>query len=319
MDTLILTKRTIRSLITMDQVVPAVERAFLAHGRGTALMPPKVYIDLPQHGGDFRAMPAYLDGAVGLKWVNSHPQNPARHGLPSVMGVYILSDPETARPLAVMDATWLTALRTGAAGAVASKYLALGQPRSLGFVGCGVQARVLYEAHRVIYGDSLDLYMADANQAAAEAFAGEAGGDAVSVARAAACDIVCTTTPARAPVVQRGWIAPGAHINAMGADGHGKQELDPAILRAAKVVIDDREQAVHSGEINVPLATGELRLEDIHATLGEVVAGTKAGRMGSEITVFDSTGLAIQDVAVAQVIYELAQRRGVGQKVDLVG
>jgi alanine dehydrogenase len=319
MDTLILTQRTIRSLITMDQVVPAVERAFLAHGRGKALMPPKVYIDLPQHGGDFRAMPAYLDGAVGLKWVNSHPQNPARHGLPSVMGVYILSDPDTARPLAIMDATWLTALRTGAAGAVASKYLALGQPRSLGFVGCGVQARVLYEAHRVIYGDSLDLYMADASPAAAEAFAGEAGGDAVSVARAAGCDIVCTTTPARAPVVQRGWIAPGAHINAMGADGHGKQELDPAILRAAKVVIDDREQAVHSGEINVPLAAGELRIEDIHATLGEVVAGTKAGRMGSEITVFDSTGLAIQDVAVAQVIYELAQKRGVGQKVDLVG
>jgi alanine dehydrogenase len=319
MDTLILTQRTIRSLITMDQVVPAVERAFLAHGRGQALMPPKVYIDLPQHRGDFRAMPAYLDGAAGLKWVNSHPQNPARHGLPSVMGVYILSDPETARPLAIMDATWLTALRTGAAGAVASKYLALGQPRSLGFVGCGVQARVLYEAHRVIYGDSLELYMADANPAAAEAFAGEAGGDAVSVARAAACDIVCTTTPARAPVVQRGWIAPGAHINAMGADGHGKQELDPAILRAAKVVIDDREQAVHSGEINVPLSTGELRIEDIHATLGEVVAGTRAGRMGSEITVFDSTGLAIQDVAVAQVIYELAQKRGVGQKVDLIG
>jgi alanine dehydrogenase len=318
MDTLILTQRTIRSLITMDQVVPAVERAFLAHGRGQALMPPKVYIDLPQHGGDFRAMPAYLDGAVGLKWVNSHPQNPARHGLPSVMGVYILSDPETALPLAIMDATWLTALRTGAAGAVASKYLALGQPRSLGFVGCGVQARVLYEAHRVIYGDSLDLYMTDANPAAAEAFADEVGGEAVSVARAAGCDIVCTTTPARTPVVRRGWIAPGAHINAMGADGHGKQELDPAILRAAKVVIDDRDQAVHSGEINVPMASGELRIEDIHATLGEVVAGTKAGRMGSEITVFDSTGLAIQDVAVAQAIYEQAQKRGAGQKVDLI-
>lgn len=318
METLILTQRTIRSLITMDQVVPAVERAFLAHGRGRALMPPKVYIDLPQHGGDFRAMPAYLDGAVGLKWVNSHPHNPARHGLPSVMGVYVLSDPETARPLAIMDATWLTALRTGAAGAVASKYLALGQPRSLGFVGCGVQARVLYEAHRVIYGDSLDLYMADANPAAAEAFAAEAGGEAVGVARAAACDIVCTTTPARAPVVQRAWLAPGAHINAMGADGHGKQEIDPEILRAAKVVIDDRDQAVHSGEINVPLAAGELRIEDIHATLGEVVAGTRAGRMGSEITVFDSTGLAIQDVAVAQAIYELAQKRGVGQKIDLI-
>jgi ornithine cyclodeaminase/alanine dehydrogenase len=318
MDTLILTQRTIRSLITMDQVVPAVERAFLAHGRGQAMMPPKVYIDVPQHHGDFRAMPAYLDGAVGLKWVNSHPENPARHGLPSVMGMYILSEPASARPLAVMDATWLTALRTGAAGAVASKHLAVGQPRTLGFVGCGVQARVLHEAHRVVYGDNLDLYMADVNPAAAEAFAEEAGGQAVNAARAAGCDIVCTTTPARVPVVQRAWIAPGAHINAMGADGHGKQELDPAILRAAKVVIDDHEQAVHSGEVNVPLARGEMPVAHIHATLGEVMAGLKAGRSGSEITVFDSTGLAIQDVAVAQVIYELAVKRGVGQKVDFI-
>lgn len=319
MNTLILTQRDIRSLITMDQVVPAVERAFLAHGRGEALMPPKVYIDLPQHGGDFRAMPAYLDGAAGLKWVSSHPQNPARHGMPSVMGVYILSDPETAAPLAIMDATWLTALRTGAAGAVASRYLAVGQPRSLGFVGCGVQARVLLAAHRVVYGDALALHMADASASAAEAFAAEAGGQAVSVQRAAGCDIVCTSTPSRTPVVDRGWIAGGAHINAMGADGHGKQELDPAILRSAKVVVDDREQACHSGEINVPLARGDLRGEDLHGTLGEIMAGERAGRTGTEITVFDSTGLAIQDVAVARVIHEVARERGAGHEIDLVG
>ncbi|ACY15171.1 ornithine cyclodeaminase family protein [Haliangium ochraceum] len=317
MDTLILTQRDIRSLITMAEVVPAVERAFLAHGRGEGLMPPKVYIDLPQHHGDFRAMPAYLEGAAGVKWVNSHPQNPVKHGLPSVMGVYILSDPETAQPLAIMDATWLTALRTGAAGAVASKYLAVGKPRSLGFIGCGVQARVLLAAHREVFGDSLELLMADASSESAARFAEEAGGTAVSRARAAGCDVVCTSTPARAPVVERGWVSSGAHINAIGADGHGKQELDPAILRDAKVVIDEREQASHSGEIHMPIERGDYALASVHGTLGEVVAGQKSGRTGSEITVFDSTGLAIQDVAVAHAIYELARTRDIGQSVDI--
>lgn len=317
MDTLILTQKDVRSLITMDQVVPAVEKAFAVHGQGRALMPAKVYIDLPQHHGDFRAMPAYMDGAAGVKWVNSHPRNPADHGLPSVMGVYILSDPETAVPLAIMDATWLTALRTGAAGAVASKYLAVSRPRTLGFVGCGVQARVLLDAHRVLFPD-LELQMADSRAEAAEAFAREAGGQVVSIERAAGCDIVCTSTPVRVPVIQREWIAEGTHINAMGADGPGKQELDPAILRAAKVVIDDHHQAHHSGEVNVPLASGALNEEDIYGTLGEIVAGTKAGRIGTEITVFDSTGLAIQDVAVARVIYEAARDRGVGQKAAIV-
>lgn len=317
MDTLILTQKDVRALIAMDQVVPAVEAAFAAHGRGQALMPAKVYIDLPQHHGDFRAMPAYLDGAAGVKWVNSHPKNPAAHGLPSVMGVYILSDPDTAVPLAILDATWLTALRTGAAGAVASKYLAVSRPRTLGFVGCGVQARVLLDAHRVLFPD-LALFMADARTDAAEAFAREAGGTAVSVERAAGCDIVCTSTPSRTPVVERAWIGEGTHINAMGADGPGKQELDAAILQAAKVVIDDDHQAHHSGEVNVPLANGTLKEEDIYGSLGAIVAGTLAGRQGSEITVFDSTGLAIQDVAVARAIYDLARDRGVGQKVALV-
>ena len=301
----------------MEQVLTAVEGAFAAHGRDEALMPPKVYIDLPQHNGDFRAMPAYMNGAAGVKWVNSHSKNPENHGLPSVMGVYILSDPETAVPLAVMDATWLTALRTGAAGAVASKYLAVSQPRTLGFIGCGVQARVLLAAHQVIFSD-LQLCMADAQASAAEAFAAEAGGTVVSTERAAGCDIVCTSTPSRTPVIERAWIADGAHINAMGADGPGKQELDPAILKAANVVIDDREQAIHSGEVNVPLHNGQFAESDIYATLGEIIAGRKSGRMASEITVFDSTGLAVQDVAVARVIYQAAKEADVGISVPLV-
>ena len=318
MNTLILTREDIRSLMTMERVVPAVEAAFLAHGQGRASMPPKVYIDLPAHNGDFRAMPAHMDGSAGVKWVNSHPDNPKQHGLPSVMGVYILSDPTTALPLCIMDATWLTALRTGAAGAIGSKYLAVQSPRSLGFIGCGVQARVLLSAHRVIYGDGLQLRMADVDEAAARAFAEEAGGTATTVQRAAACDIVCTSTPSRTPVVERAWVAAGAHINAMGADAEGKQELATDLLLAAKVVVDDREQAFHSGEVNVPLHTGALSEAQVHGTLGEVMAGTRSGRMGDEITVFDSTGLALQDVAVARAIYDLARDRAIGLDVPLV-
>ena len=317
MDTLILTQSDIAALITMRVVVDAVEKAFAAYGRGEALMPAKVYLSLEQHDGDFRAMPAYLDGSAGVKWVNSHPRNPQRHGLPAVMGMYILSDPATAFPLAVMDATLLTALRTGAAAAVASKHLAVSAPRTLGFIGCGVQSRHLLDAHRVLYSD-IELRMADANTEAAAAFAAEAGGTVSSIEDAAACDIVCTTTPVRTPIVLREWVSAGTHINAMGADGPGKQELDPEILRAAKLVIDDEHQAFGSGEVNVPLASGAITADDIYGTLGDIVAGTKLGRTGDEITVFDSTGLAIQDLAVARVIYDLARASGAGTRVSFM-
>ena len=128
--------------------------------------------------------------------------------------------------------------------------------------------------------------------------------------------MVCTATPSRRPVVERSWIRPGTHVNALGADGPGKQELESAILRDAKVVIDDLHQATAGGELNVPLARGEFDLSAVHATLGEVVSGAAAGREGDEITVFDSTGLAIQDVAVARIVYDEAQRQELGRRID---
>ena len=138
-----------------------------------------------------------------------------------------------------------------------------------------------------------------------------------TVEEAASCDIVCTATPSRAPVIERSWIRPGTHINAMGADAHGKQELDPQILVDALVVVDDVDQAQGSGEINVPLQTGQIAVDDLHANLGEIVAGLASGRTDKEeITVFDSTGLAIQDVALARVVYETARERGVGGSID---
>jgi ornithine cyclodeaminase/alanine dehydrogenase len=318
MKTLLLTQSEVRAAVTMEEVVEAVENAFAADGRGESLMPSKVYLPLERYHGDFRAMPAYLEASVGVKWVNAHPENPARHGLPAVMGLYILSDPETALPLAVMDATWLTAARTGAAAAVASKHLARPGSTTVGFVGCGQQARTLLAALRVVSPD-LSVLAADRLEAAAEEFATAADGRAATVEEACGCDIVCTATPSTQPIVRRQWVRPGAHLNAMGADGPGKQELESALLQGAKIVVDSVGQASSGGELNVPLRRGEIALDHIHASLGEVVAGREPGRQSdNEITVFDSTGLAIQDVAVARRAYEAAKVRGLGRPIDFL-
>lgn len=316
--TLVLTRRDVETVATVEMAVAAVEEAFTAHGRGEARMPPKVYLDLPEHDGDFRAMPSALSSVAGVKWVNSHPKNPERHGLPSVMGIYVLSDPATALPLAILDATWLTALRTGAAAAVASKYLASGAPRTIGFVGSGVQARTMLAAHRAVFGAAFEPLFSDRDPALAQKLAGELGGRAVSVEEACGADVVCTSTPSRTPVVRASWLAKGAHVNAMGADGPGKQELDADILDAAQVVIDEPHQAEHSGEINVPIHEGRYALDRVAGTLGEVIVGAvKIDR--AKLSVFDSTGLAIQDVALAARIVQAARGRGVGVELDLVG
>lgn len=316
--TWILSRAQIEQIADMSDAVEAVAEAFAAQARGDAQMPPKVYLDLPEHQGDFRAMPAAMDGAAGIKWVNSHPENPERYGLPSVMGVYILSDPATAFPTAILDATLLTALRTGAAAGLASRELAIEAPQTVGFVGSGVQAYYALSAHRAVFGDGFEPLFADLAGARAEAMAARHGGRAVSIEEAAGADVVVTTTPARAPVVKREWLADHAHINAMGADAEGKQELEVAILNDAQVFIDEREQATHSGEINVPLHEGTYSEEALAGTLGQVVTGeVKAER--SALSVFDSTGLALQDVALARRLVAAAREQGVGTPLDLLG
>lgn len=320
MQTLILTRHDVETLTEMSDVVAAVEAAFIAHAAGRARMPPKVYLDLPEYKGDFRAMPSFMDGIAGVKWVNSHPDNPKRHALPAVMGLYLLSDPETALPLAVMDATWLTAVRTGAAAAVASRALARKDARSIGFVGAGVQARTMALAHRVTHPDLTDLVFADLREDAAAALVARFGGRVGSVSEAAACDIVNTSTPGASPVVTREMVRPGAHINAMGADAEGKQELESALVALARIIVDDPAQALHSGEVNVPLHDGALTPAAIAGQLGDVLAGRLAGRTHDDaITLFDSTGLAVQDLATARLVYARAAERGVGVRLDLMG
>jgi len=323
--TLLLSADEVARCLDLDEAIRAVEGAFRSYHRKEAVMPPKSYVDLPDFGGDVRSMPARVANSVSVKWVNSHPGNPAKHGLPTVIGTLILSDPATGFPLSVMDATVLTAFRTGAASAVATRALARKDARSLGIVGCGTQASYQIAAISHVR-DLKEVVLSDSRPENAETLlkrvARAAPGLEVRVggpADAAGCDVVCTLTPVHKPIVMRDWIEHGAHVNALGADAAGKQELDPDILGDAVVVLDDWEQATHSGEVNVPLESGVLRREHIRGTLGAVLEGAIPGRSrDDEITVFDSTGLAIQDCAVARVVYDRAVREGLGTKVSLV-
>jgi alanine dehydrogenase len=318
LSTLIISAKDVRELLHMGEVVDAVEDAFRAYGEGELEMPPKAYLKVRE--GDFRAMPSCMAGAAAIKWVNCHPNNRSK-GLPTVMGVLIYSDSETGYPLAVMDATEITAYRTGATAAIASKYLARRDSRTLGLVGAGRQAYSQLLAHAEIFNlELIKVYdiRPEASRRFVESFP-HLRIIASSCEETASSDIVCTLTPAREPLIKREWIRDGTHINAIGADAEGKEELDPSILKDATVVVDDLRQATAAGEINVPLRKGMFRLEQVYATLAQVVTGEKQGRKAdNEVTVFDSTGIAIEDLAIAKLVYEKAQQEGRGLAIELV-
>ncbi len=323
--TLILGGKTTGKLAGAKEGIREIEKVFRYLGEGKVQMPPKVYIHLDKFNGDFRAMPAYVGpmNSCGIKWVNVHPDNREK-GLPTVIAMIILSDPTTGFPLSVMDATYVTALRTGAAGGVAVKYLARKDSKSVALVGCGAQAKTQLEAIREVLDIKVvRVWGITASEAAAfkRGIPKERSLKVKIASTVRSCvedsDIIVTTTPSRKPLVRSGWIKPGTHINAIGADAKGKQELDPRILKKAKIVVDSWEQASHSGEINVPLKKGQLKKKDIYADIGEVVIGGKKGRKNSrEITVFDSTGLAVQDIAIARLLYKKARKRGKGRFVE---
>jgi alanine dehydrogenase len=305
-------------LLNMEEVMAVVEEVFRDHALGKAHMPPKVYIELEK--GDFRAMPGSVADAVGVKWINVHPAN-RELGLPTVMGILICSDPDTAYPLAIMDATEITAYRTAATSANATKYLARSNSRTLGLIGAGRQAYTHIESHALVMPlDTVKIYdvRPEAVQALIRHFP-ELNAKAVSAEEAAASDVVCTLTPATAPVMKASWVLPGTHINAVGADATGKHELDPELLRMARVVVDDMGQACRCGEINVALCHGTFTEEQVWGTLGEIIVGTKLGRQDDhDITIFDSTGLAIEDIATGRMVYQKAKKRGGYLSVNIV-
>ncbi len=289
-------------------------------------MPPKSYIYYTKYDGDLRVMHSYMERVEksGVKVVNVHPKNPVSKGLPSIMAVIMLIDPSTGAPIAMMDGTFITAMRTGAAGGVATKYLARKDSRVLGLVGAGRQALSQLEAiGEVIPISKVKVY--DLNNDVAKRFVDNTrerfNFNLTAVDSVMACmkgsDVISSITPSRKPVVGVEWVEDGVHINAIGADA-GKQELDPKILKRAKIVVDDWDQASHSGEINVSVSQGLLGKRDVYAELGDIVCGARKGRESKEeITVFDSTGLSIQDVATAWLVYEKAQDKGIGTWLTL--
>ena len=321
--TLILTQSEIERLVEMPAAIGVIAEAFKAQARGEVVMPPKVYLPLP-HQSDFRAMPVYLahPPACGIKWVNVHPGNRA-NGLPTVMGTVILNDPATGFPRAILDGLSITRLRTGAAAGVAAKALARRDSRLVGLVGCGAQALAqltALEAVLPIRQVKVWGYRPHEAQQFCAAARRQIAAALMPVASVRACveaaDVIVTITTSRRPLVRCEWVKPGAHVNAIGADAPGKQELDPRILRQARLIVDDRTQALHGGEINVSIARGFLKPSDIRGTLGEVLLGRLRGRTrADEITVFDSTGIAVHDVALADAIVRLSRRRRLGRAV----
>jgi ornithine cyclodeaminase/alanine dehydrogenase-like protein (mu-crystallin family) len=296
----ILDHDAVLSSVDVPTAIARVREAFIRHHAGDWAMPPKVYLPSPPYG-DFRAMPARGGGLALLKWVTSFPGNPAR-GLPTVTGVICLSRAETGEPLMLLDARSVTALRTGAAAAVATLALATEGARTVGLVGCGL--------HGAWTGRSLAAAGYDAgvctdpDAAAAHGVAAELGWDAGSLDEALACDVACCVTPGAEPIVDVDDLRPGWHLNMLGADAPGKAEATIEAVASCALFCDEWEQAAHGGELTGAVRAGLVRREHV-AELGAVLAGDAPGRPGPEsVTLFDSTGLAIQDLAVAGAAYE---------------
>jgi len=293
----------VEAVVSPERAVDAVRDAFVAHARGEWSMPPKVYVtNYP--AGDFRAMPALGGGHALLKWVTSFPGNPAR-GLPTVTGLVLLSNAETGELEAVLDAAAVTALRTAAAGVVAAE--ALGRAGgSTAVIGLGVNGA---ETVRMFRARGAEPLVWDVDPERLTASAQELGArPAESLEQALAADSVVTVTPGREILFRSGSLRPGQHVSLMGADGPGKAEVAVEELARASVFCDDWKQASHGGELAAGVAAGVLRRDDV-TQLGDVLAGDSRGRAGDEeITLFDSTGLAIQDLAIARAAVAEAAR-----------
>jgi len=288
--------------VSPDRAVEAVRDAFIAHVGGEWTMPPKVYVtNYP--AGDFRAMPALGGGHALLKWVTSFPGNPAQ-GLPTVSGVVLVSDAQNGQLRAVLDAASVTALRTGAAAVLAAETLGRADARTAAVVGAGVNGKA---AARTFLARGRMVSIWDVDEARARDAAAELGVEvAASLHDALAADLVVTVTPGHEVLLPEGSLKRGQHVSLMGADGPGKAEMATAELARVHVFCDEWEQASHGGELAHAVEAGVLREEDV-TQFGAVLAGSAAGRSDDdEITVFDSTGLAIQDLAIALAALERA-------------
>jgi alanine dehydrogenase len=302
---LVFPQETVLRAIEPHEAIERVRDGFVEYAGNEWQMPPKVYLDASPNG-DFRAMPAKGAGIAILKWVTSFPRNPEA-GLPVVMGMICVSSASDGEPLALVDVRAVTALRTGAVAAVAAQELAREDARTVGMIGCGLHgtwaARCLAAAE---YGPGICF---DPDPEAAGQLAGELGWEAGSREDALACDVVTCVTPGNEPVVRAGDLRPGLHLNMLGADGPGKAEAEPEAVARCQVFCDEWTQASHGGELTGAVEAGLVAREQV-AELGEVLTGSQPGRSAPDgVTLFDSTGLAIQDLALCLALIE-AHRAG---------
>ncbi|MFH1894621.1 MAG: ornithine cyclodeaminase family protein [Patescibacteria group bacterium] len=322
---LLLNQKEVEKIIPLRKISKVIEAAldgFFEYGIKRVQMPPKPYLYFKEFNGDLRIMPAYSEKLkmAATKIVNVHPDNP-KIGLKTVMAAIILNDAKTGLPVAFMDGTYITGMRTGAASAVATNCLARKDAKILGVIGAGYQS--IFQIAAITKVRKIEkILVYDIFDEKIKKLVATLAKEKIKIVKAtleevAKSDILATVTPAKGPILKRQWVLPGTHINAIGADAQGKEELDPQILIDGKIVIDNWEQASHSGEINVPLSKGIIKRNDIYAELSEIASGKKKGRNNDrEITIFDSTGLAIQDLFVANYVFKNAGK--IGKKFDLI-
>jgi alanine dehydrogenase len=291
----------VEAAVSPERALEAVRDAFVAYARGEWSMPPKVYV--PAYpAGDFRAMPALGAGHASLKWVTSFPGNPGQ-GLPTVTGLVLLSDASNGMLRAVLDAAAVTALRTGAAAVLAAETLGRSDAQTAAVVGAGVNGKA---AARTFQARGRDVALYDVDPQRVKEAAAELGATVASREEALVADLLVTMTPGLEILLPEGSLQPGQHVSLMGADGPGKAEIAVEELLRAHIFADDWEQASHNGELVHAVEAGVLEREQV-TELGAVLAGDASGREGDEeITVFDSTGLAIQDLAIALAAMEKA-------------
>jgi len=312
----------------MSDAIEAVKTAYKAFAEGRVQQPPIQHLHTEKYNGEVDIKSGFVEDfeLIGTKIASGYYDN-HKLGLPPGIGIIVLLDLKTSMPLAVIDGTYITAVRTGAAGAVAASVLARKDSKNVGMIGSGTQGRMQVLGLMELYPlESVKVWDIDENgrKTYAEEMREQLGIDveAVNDVKSAVteADIVVTATPSRKALVMSEWINEGMHINAIGADGPGKQELDPNIVkRATKVVVDSLEQCRHVGEIQHALSQGLIKESDVHAEIGDILLGKKSGRESiDEITLFDTTGMSAQDLAASHIVYTIAKQKNLGQQVKLL-
>ena len=324
---LLLSENEVQSLIDIDELITALEQAHIQYSTGNAVMPVRLVVPLPQVQGRITSMPGFLhqDHSLGMKVVTYFQSNPGQ-GLPAILATIMLFSAETGKVIALMDGTYITTIRTACASAMATKVLAKAATPVMGVIGAGVQARAHIRAlSRVRKLSQIKIYSPSAKSGAAvkkdlETCAGVTIEPVAAAEQAVRdSDLVVTVSTAKEPVLKMNWLKPGAHINAVGSHRPDLREIDGATLSRSRVVVDSREAIMaECGDILLAIKENSFSEHDIHAEIGEVLAGLKSGRAGAEeITLYKSVGIAIQDVATAHLVYQKALKQNVGTRVEI--